>query len=568
MEKQIRSDLIKMIAMMVVMVGLGIYAQDFVINGIKAKAALNLSIFALFGLAAWFAFRHVLNLKNEVLALKALQVDYGIRERRPLDPYKHPAIVFQDPELLGNGYRLIAEEMSKQENVQISNATVQTILHDVDQRINDRKSTIMYFSGLMVFLGLLGAFMGLMKTVGSVGDLIGGMDISGGGGTDSFGVLIEGMKGPLNGMSVGFSSSLFGLMTSMVLGALERCMTSAMKALRNEFEHWLSNVAALEAPQTEGTQRETAELGNVIRALDLGGKHLRDLRETVLDSALTQEQTNKAVAEMNSAVASLGTLVEKVSDPAPMLKPIADCVAELAHNQSMMVSQFNGLIDGAQRDRDAIRNALERMEQLAGQQSMLNGSQLHSQLDKMTALQADLLAKEPATVTVSHYSGGAGGAGGSGSIFSRISGLFGRGAGESAGTRRERKRLRSEIRRMLIAQRKMVRNVERTLGTSVDRLEAGREQDSELIAQLTVQHQAHNARLAVLMGRLQMIDEDRAGASDELHLMTGMHGARREMEVLKSRLDALQETDVADEPQRQPMQDDDRANGTTGTAKQ
>jgi len=564
MEKQIRSDLIKMIAMMVVMVGLGIYARDFVINGIKAKAALNLSIFALFGLAAWFAFRHVLNLKNEVLALKALQVDYGIRERRPLDPYKHPAVVFQDPELLGNGYRLIAEEMGKQENVQISNATVQTILHDVDQRINDRKSTIMYFSGLMVFLGLLGAFMGLMKTVGSVGDLIGGMDISGGGGTDSFGVLIEGMKGPLNGMSVGFSSSLFGLMTSMVLGALERCMTSAMKALRNEFEHWLSNVAALEAPQTEGAQRETAEMGNVIRALELGGKHLRDLRETVLDSGLTQEQTNKAVAEMNSSIASLGNMVEKVSDPTPMLKPIADCVAELARNQSMMVAQFNGLIDEAQRDRDAIRNSLERMEQLADKQTMLNGSQLHSQLDKMTSLQADLLAKEPATVTLSHYGSGAGSA--SGSILSRLSGLFGRGSGDNTGTRRERKRLRSEIRRMLVAQRKMVRKVERTLGSSVDKLEAGRAHDNELIAQLTVQHQAHNARLAVLMDRLQILDEGKAEASGELHLMTGMHGARMEMEVLKRRLDALQETEAEREVQQQPTQSDDRANGTTGTA--
>ena len=51
----------------------------------------------------------------------------------------------------------------------------------------------MYFSGLMVFLGLLGAFMGLMKTVHSVSDLIGGMDMSGKGGTDAFGKMIEGM---------------------------------------------------------------------------------------------------------------------------------------------------------------------------------------------------------------------------------------------------------------------------------------------------------------------------------------------------------------------------------------
>ncbi|MCI1757365.1 MAG: hypothetical protein LKM31_17220 [Sphingobium sp.] len=85
---------------------------------------------------------------------------------------------------------------------------------------------MIYFSGLMVFLGLLGAFMGLMKTVHSVSELIGSMDLNGKELHGRFGKMIEGMKAPLNGMSVGFSSSFFGLMTSMVLGALERFMTS------------------------------------------------------------------------------------------------------------------------------------------------------------------------------------------------------------------------------------------------------------------------------------------------------------------------------------------------------
>ena len=74
MEKKIRSELMKMTAIMVVLLGLGVYALEVVIAGIQAKAALNLSIFATFGLAAWLAFRHVLKLKNEVLALNALKV--------------------------------------------------------------------------------------------------------------------------------------------------------------------------------------------------------------------------------------------------------------------------------------------------------------------------------------------------------------------------------------------------------------------------------------------------------------------------------------------------------------
>lgn len=552
MEKKIRSELLKMTGIMVILAGLGIYAHEFVIAGIMAKAALNLSIFALFGLAASIAFRHVIALKNEVVALKALQVDYGARERRPLDPYKNPAIIFQEPELLGHGYNLIAEEMGKQENFQISNATVQMILHDVDMRINDRKSTLMYFSGLMVFLGLLGAFMGLMKTVHSVSDLIGSMDMSGKGGTDAFGKMIEGMKAPLNGMSVGFSSSLFGLMTSMVLGALERFMTSAMKTLRNEFEHWLANVSALEAPQSETAQRETVELGNVIRALELGGKHLRDLRETVLDSALAQQQTQGAVLEMTGAIASLGRSAEKLSDPTPLLQPISDCVAELAKNQTLMVAQFNGLISEAQRDRQSISDALADMRTMIERNNALSGARLHAQMDRMTSLQAELLVKDTGTLSVSHYRR----AGEGGGLLSRIADVLMR--GEAAiGAARERRRLRGEVRRMLVGQRRLVRKVERTFGGSLSRIERTRAQDAEQIARLSRQAEENNLRLAVLMERLQIADESTGSTSP---LMPGMHGARMEMEVLRRRLDALQETD----DQARISSDQPRSTGTDG----
>ena len=113
MEKTIRTEFLKMAGIMVVLFGLGIYAHEFVIAGIKAKMALNLSIFGLFGVAAGIAFRHVLTLRNEVVALNALQVDYGSKPKRPKDPYAKPAIVFNEPELLGAGYRLITEELGK-----------------------------------------------------------------------------------------------------------------------------------------------------------------------------------------------------------------------------------------------------------------------------------------------------------------------------------------------------------------------------------------------------------------------------------------------------------------------
>ncbi|AUW56715.1 hypothetical protein C1T17_00085 [Sphingobium sp. SCG-1] len=533
MEQKIRSELLKMTMVMLVLLGLGIYAHQFVIAGIKAKVALNLSIFAVFGLAAGIAFRHVLNLKNEVQALKALKVDYGDRSRRPLDPYKHPAIVFQEPELLGQGYRLITEELGKQGALQISNATVQTLLHDVDQRINDRKSTLIYFSGLMVFLGLLGAFMGLMKTVQSVGDLIGSMDVSGSGGSDSFGKLIEGMKAPLNGMSVGFSSSLFGLMTSMVLGALERFMTSAMKTLRNEFEHWLSNLAALENPTGETAARTATDFSGVVRALELGGKQLRDLRDAVAGGANINADAQQSIAHMANAVTNLSHSVQNVADPTPMLQPIADVVAELARNQTLMVGQFQGLFDMAERDRLTIRQMLDGMHAGLDRQGALDGPQLHAQIDRMVALQSELLqySADAPTLANARPTEAEAPRGWLPSFFA---------TSPSALARRERKRLRAEVRDVALSQRQFARSVEGALDRSIGKIEAARRSDHALLADMIAQNDRNQARLTAMLDRLGAL-EGNANATEGQALTAELHGARQEMDMLRRRMNLTQE---------------------------
>jgi hypothetical protein len=426
--------------------------------------------------------------------------------------------------------------------VAVSNSTVQTILHDVDQRINDRKSTIIYFSGLMVFLGLLGAFMGLMKTVHSVGDLIGSMDVSGTAGTDSFGKLIEGMKGPLNGMSVGFSSSLFGLMTSMVLGALERCMTSAMKTLRNEFEHWLSNLAALENPHGENAHRAETDFSGVIRALEIGGKQLRDLREAVLGGARNTEATQVAMTDMAQAMTQLSQSVETVSDPTPLLEPIARVVAELARNQNAMAGQFHTLFDMAERDRTIIRQMLEGMNAAVDRQTGWDGEQLHHQLERMVALQSELLDKEP--VVVSMATGAASASAPQPGLFARLITRNGdRSAPDSA---RERRKLRAEVRRVMLNQRRFVKGMEKSLGDSVREMEAGRKGDQELLARMIAQNDGNQARLMALLDRVQALDEALSGSSDDIHLLTGLHGARLEMDVLRKRMNLLQETGTPD----------------------
>lgn len=556
MEKTIRTELLKMSGIMVVLFGLGIYAHEFVIAGIKAKMALNLSIFGLFGVAAGIAFRHVLSLRNEVVALHALQVDYGAKSKRPKDPYAKPAVVFNEPELLGAGYKLISEELGKQDDLQISNSTVQTLLHDVDQRINERKSTTLYFSGLMVFLGLLGAFMGLMKTVHSVSDLIGAMDVSGKGGTDSFGKMIEGMKAPLNGMSVGFSSSLFGLMTSMVLGALERCSTAAMKSLRNEFEHWLSNMAALESAQgTEGGARPAAEFVAVRKVLEAGSQELVELRSVLGGVTRSIVETRADLDRLTGAVTALTSAVHGLADPRPLLKPVTDAVEDLARNQIDMLAQFRAIYAEAEADRAHIRTTLATLGQLIERSASLNGAELHRQLDRMIVLQGELAEGIPVTVSADPaLAGAAVAAAPRGGLF----GWFGGGRSTASANRalREAKVLRREVRDSLAANRRVLRQVGDGLDERLARLEITARNEQETMARLESRARDHQAAIEVLSNQLDDVGGGEPGAVPRPYT-----GARAAMQRLRQRLGAA--FDTREDRQREDLPQQRQRTGTT-----
>lgn len=315
LRRKLYSELSKMIGIIVLIMALGVYAREFVISGIMAKPELNLTIIGTFITAAGISIHKLASLFNDVSALDAMNADYGFRRKPPkVDVYGIAAKVFNRPTLLGYGYRLITEELQNRSQTKLPTETIHLLVKDVDQRISDARSTLSYFGGLLVFLGLLGAFMGLMKTVHSVGDLIGSMDVSGKGGADSFGRMIEGMKGPLNGMSVGFSSSLFGLLFSMVVGLIDRFLISAMKSVRNDFEATLINMAELETMGHEQGHGHGAALMAdpsselQIAALKLTSEAFGKIRAA---TERTHEQLETLNANMAGAVFELRTQVAR-----------------------------------------------------------------------------------------------------------------------------------------------------------------------------------------------------------------------------------------------------------------
>jgi hypothetical protein len=95
----------------------------------------------------------------------------------------------------------------------------------------------------------LGTFYGLLETVRSVGGVLGGLTVGGSDTARAFADLKSGLESPLAGMSTAFSSSLFGLAGSLVLGFLDLQAGQAQNRFYNDLEEWLSTYTRLSGGQ-------------------------------------------------------------------------------------------------------------------------------------------------------------------------------------------------------------------------------------------------------------------------------------------------------------------------------
>src|SRR5215475_12899948 len=159
----------------------------------------------------------------------------------------------------------------------ISAQIMRSILDSIATRLDEARDISRYMTGLLVFLGLLGTFWGLIETVGSVGSVISKLNVGGDAGS-VFDSLKEGLAAPLGGMGISFSSSLFGLAGSLVLGFLDLQMSQAQNRFYTQLEDWLSTTVRDLGAGGESATPALAAASTEIRAA------IERLKETIADS--------------------------------------------------------------------------------------------------------------------------------------------------------------------------------------------------------------------------------------------------------------------------------------------
>ena len=263
-----------------------------------ANPGLNTLILAVLVIGVILTLRQVLRLYPEIAWVNNFRLaDPGLAMERP-------------PKLLAPMAAILGSRIGR---MAISAQMMRGILDSIATRLDEARDISRYMTGLLVFLGLLGTFWGLIETVSSVGNVIQNLKAAGDAGS-MFDSLREGLAAPLGGMGISFSSSLFGLAGSLVLGFLDLQSSQAQNRFYTELEDWLSTTVYDQAPEVMGA---TGGAGEVRSAMER-------LREAVEEAG----GSKAAPAAMANLAEAIQGLVHHMRTEQQMIRDWVDCQAE------------------------------------------------------------------------------------------------------------------------------------------------------------------------------------------------------------------------------------------------
>ena len=256
MKTTIRIQAVRILCAYLLLALLCIWQSHFLLSGIEANPYLNLLIIGVFVFGSTLSLLTVYNLQNDVIAYDALQSVYEeAKQRRFETPSREmllaiclkPGRVYRPSQLLGPVFDLTMDELLRSRDMRISLSTMQNLITAIDARVAHHRSLSNYLTSLCIFLGLIGTFIGLMEMVGSVGGIIGGLANTQGNSSEVMKNLLKNLEGPLTGMAQGFSSSLFGLFGSLLLGLIARFTNIATHSVRESYESWLAGISQIDS---------------------------------------------------------------------------------------------------------------------------------------------------------------------------------------------------------------------------------------------------------------------------------------------------------------------------------
>lgn len=279
-----------------------------------ANPGLNALIGAVLAIGIILSFRQVIRLYPEVSWVNSFRIsDPGLA----LD--RRPTLLAPMAAILGG---------ERTGRMSISQQTMRHLLNSIATRLDKSRDISRYMTGLLVFLGLLGTFWGLIETVGSVGKVIEGLKVGGDAGS-LFDTLKEGLAAPLAGMGISFSSSLFGLAGSLILGFLDLQSSQAQNRFYTDLEDWLASTVKEYSGETApvAATGPPGELQDAIERLRRSIEDGNNNRGTTTAMANLADAIQSLVAHMRSEQEMIREWADSQGEQSREIKKLLEHIA-------------------------------------------------------------------------------------------------------------------------------------------------------------------------------------------------------------------------------------------------
>ncbi|KQT88111.1 MotA/TolQ/ExbB proton channel family protein [Aurantimonas sp. Leaf443] len=277
------------------------------------------------------------------ILLAVIQVVRLSREVRWVNAYRDGSADFErmrPPILLAPMRALIGRRRS----ISLSTLSMRSILDSIATRLDETRDISRYLIGLLVFLGLLGTFWGLLGTIGSISTTIQTLDPGTGDAASVLDSLKAGLSAPLSGMGTAFSSSLFGLSGSLILGFLDLQLGRAQNRFYTELENWLSSVTDV------GSDMVMPPAGSHGGVANLPGEEMRLISERLGRLVQDQGSSPRTSAAMASLAESIQGLVTHMRSEQQILRDFVEAQASEQRELRGVLDRLSHQIGDARRD--------------------------------------------------------------------------------------------------------------------------------------------------------------------------------------------------------------------------
>ncbi len=275
----------------------------------KNNIPLNTTILATFTLGLVLVFSRLYRLRQEQLWFEGYEQG---EERFPGMP--EPKILLPLSLSLGE---------SQQHHRQLSALAVRSILSSVEARLDETRDVSRYIIGVLIFLGLLGTFWGLSQTIGAIAGVITGLEVDSTNVKDSFQILKQGLQAPLMGMGTAFSTSMFGLASSLILGFLDLQVSKTSGLFYHNVENYLTARSKLPSDFSTTNQSGPAYVHSL---LEQTVEYMRELQITM---QANEDNRSNVIQSLSIVGEKISTLTEQMISQQVLLTKMAQSHVDL-----------------------------------------------------------------------------------------------------------------------------------------------------------------------------------------------------------------------------------------------